>query len=337
MKKSEQPREEYRKADRVVLSDPAQRDGTAARSKAQHDCVTFWRDPSCEGLEAAATRLRNHCFRPHTHDNLMIGLIDVGTKFFMRGRTRNWAAPGSISVVNAGDLHTGSRARGDELRYRALYIPVAVLADAAGTPGAGDPPGFQSGVIEDPLVFAALARLHSAIVCASSALEREQLLLEAIRALTSCHGSAWRPRDQSIAEAPAAVRAAYELIYARFIEDLSVSSVASAVGSSPYHLMRQFRRHVGMPMHALQTQRRVDFGRRLLLQGMPASTVALEIGFADQSHFSKRFKDVVGTSPASYQRNMLTKNSGSRPGLRMPADKQGYGSLRKRARPKSNL
>lgn len=313
LKKSEQSREEYRKADRVVLSDPAQLDGSATDTRPRHDSVTFWADPSCDGLEAAATWLRNHCFRPHTHDSLMIGLIDVGTKFFMRGRSRYWAAPGSISIVNAGDLHTGCRARGDELRYRALYIPVAVFADAAGTSGVGDPPGFQSGVIEDPWVFGALARLHTAIVGGHSTLEREQLLLEAICYLTSCYGSAWRPRDQSIAEAPAAVRAAYEMIYTQFVEDLSVSRVASAVGSSPYHLMRQFRRHVGMPMHALQTQRRVDLGRRLLLQGMPASTVALEVGFADQSHFSKRFKEVVGASPASYQRNMLTTNSGSRP------------------------
>jgi len=68
--------------------------------------------------------------------------------------------------------------------------------------------------------------------------------------------------------------------------------------------MRQFRRHVGIPMHALQNQLRVGLGRRLLRDGMPASEVALEVGFADQSHFSKRFKELVGAPPTSYQRNV---------------------------------
>jgi AraC-like DNA-binding protein len=68
-------------------------------------------------------------------------------------------------------------------------------------------------------------------------------------------------------------------------------------------LMRLFRRHVGMPMHALQTQLRVELGKRLLQRGMTASQTALEVGFADQSHFTKRFKEMVGTSPVAYQRN----------------------------------
>jgi AraC-like DNA-binding protein len=45
-------------------------------------------------------------------------------------------------------------------------------------------------------------------------------------------------------------------------------------------------------------------GKRLLHRGMTASEAALEVGFADQSQFSKRFKELVGVSPVFYQRNV---------------------------------
>jgi AraC-like DNA-binding protein len=238
----------------------------------------------------------------------MIGLIDAGTKSFMRERTRFMAGPSSISIVNAGDLHTGSRAAGEELRYRALYIPVSILVDAAGTSGPAEGPGFRSGVLHDDRLFLALGRIHASIVDRSSRLEREQLLLGAVRDLASRYGSPWKPREKSIAEAPIQVRAAYAIIQAQFTENLSIFDIATAVNVSPYHLMRQFRRHVGVPMHTLQTQLRVDLGKKLLRQGLPACEAALAAGFADQSHFSRRFKELVGAPPVFYQRTVSPSN-----------------------------
>jgi AraC-like DNA-binding protein len=302
LKESGVSRHGYQRGDTVVLSDPAHRHGTSRERPS--DTVTFWHDSACEGLEAAAARFKKHSFRPHTHDVLMIGLIDHGVKSFIRERSEFFAETGSISVVNAGDLHTGQRADGDELHYRALYIPVSVLADTAGSASTGDPPGFRSGVLRDQRLFSGLCQIHTAIIDGSSRLKREQLLLQGVHALAERYGSHWKPREKSIADAPKPVRSAYALIEARFTDELSVKDVAAAVEVSPYHLMRLFRRHVGMPMHALQTQLRVELGKRLLQQGMTASQTALEVGFADQSHFTKRFKEMVGASPVAYQRDM---------------------------------
>ncbi len=42
--------------------------------------------------------------------------------------------------------------------------------------------------------------------------------------------------------------------------------------------------------------------RQLLQMGMPCVDVALALGFADQSHFSKHFKRIVGVPPGVYSR-----------------------------------
>lgn len=48
--------------------------------------------------------------------------------------------------------------------------------------------------------------------------------------------------------------------------------------------------------------RRVDLARRLLLGGQPAGEVATAAGFYDQSHLTRHFKRVLGTTPGRYAR-----------------------------------
>ncbi|WP_414882953.1 helix-turn-helix domain-containing protein [Sphingomonas sp. Leaf208] len=40
--------------------------------------------------------------------------------------------------------------------------------------------------------------------------------------------------------------------------------------------------------------------RRLLLAGQPIAEVALDVGYADQSHLTRQFQRIVGVSPARY-------------------------------------
>jgi AraC-like DNA-binding protein len=53
----------------------------------------------------------------------------------------------------------------------------------------------------------------------------------------------------------------------------------------------------GLPPHQYLLQLRVDAARRLLAAKVPASEVAADVGFADQSHFVRRF---LGVTPGRY-------------------------------------
>jgi AraC-like DNA-binding protein len=56
-----------------------------------------------------------------------------------------------------------------------------------------------------------------------------------------------------------------------------------------------------MPPHAFQTQVRVANAKRLLRGGSAILQVALETGFADQSHLTRCFTRFVGLTPGAYQ------------------------------------
>ena len=103
-----------------------------------------------------------------------------------------------------------------------------------------------------------------------------------------------------------------------FRDPLTASGLAAGAGVHVTHLARSFRRHYGMTVGEMLRERRVDHARRELASGRPLSEIAAEAGFADQSHFTRVFRRVTGTTPAAFRRE-----SRSRP---LTASKTGPGA-----------
>lgn len=110
--------------------------------------------------------------------------------------------------------------------------------------------------------------------------------------------AAERPRSRP----PRWLREAEELLRARLDTHVGLAELAEAVGVRPTHLARTFRTHFGLSVG--------EYGRRLRLaraaaelarSDLPLATIAAEAGFADQSHFTRAFKQHVGTTPARYR------------------------------------
>jgi AraC family transcriptional regulator len=109
--------------------------------------------------------------------------------------------------------------------------------------------------------------------------------------------------------APGGLRAAQvhrvlELVEARLGEsDLAVDDLARAAGMSPSHFSRQFRAAMGASPYRYLLRRRIERARDMLLAGSHRlGDVGLAVGFADQAHFSRAFKQLVGVSPRAFVR-----------------------------------
>lgn len=80
--------------------------------------------------------------------------------------------------------------------------------------------------------------------------------------------------------------------------DLSLNAIAEAAGLSVSHAKTAFLKSVGRPIHQYVIERRVDRARTLLCAGgLSISQVALETGFAHQSHLAHHIRRVLGVSP----------------------------------------
>lgn len=94
-----------------------------------------------------------------------------------------------------------------------------------------------------------------------------------------------------------------KLIHEQFTERLTVNELAGRVHVHPAHLAAEFRKHyrcsVGNYVRDLRISRACQ---HLTASDKSLSQMALDVGFYDQSHFSKAFKKAMGVTPAQYRR-----------------------------------
>ena len=82
-----------------------------------------------------------------------------------------------------------------------------------------------------------------------------------------------------------------------------IRRLAAAVGRHPAHLMREFRRHVGVPIGEYARSRRIARScEDLRRPGVSLSDIAVANGFADQSHFTRTFRRFMNMTPNEYRK-----------------------------------
>jgi AraC family transcriptional regulator len=120
-----------------------------------------------------------------------------------------------------------------------------------------------------------------------------------------------RSRETEVKRPPAWLSEVADLLRAEYRRNLSVAEVASRVGVHPFHLSRAFRQFyhhsVGEYVHRL----RVHYACEELARSEgQLAEVALAAGFADQSHFTRVFKQVTGMTPGAFREAIKEKKSG---------------------------
>lgn len=85
----------------------------------------------------------------------------------------------------------------------------------------------------------------------------------------------------------------------RFREDLDLLTVAAAVGASPFHLSRVFKRATGRSLTEYRTALRVRFAIDQIADGADdLSRLAVEAGFYDHAHMTNTFRRRLGSPPS---------------------------------------
>lgn len=115
--------------------------------------------------------------------------------------------------------------------------------------------------------------------------------------------------------APHVIKRVLDFIASEPANDLTLARLASMANLSPYHFARLFRATMGKPVHQYVMEQRLEKGLRLVMDGrLSLSEISSQLGFADQSHFSHRFKRLFHITPGALRKE--SKN--------LPRSEQGF-------------
>jgi AraC family transcriptional regulator len=145
-------------------------------------------------------------------------------------------------------------------------------------------------------------------------------------------GVAGGRRGSARALAPWQVHRAIELLISDTSGHCSVSMLARSCGLSASHFAHAFKASTGVPPHRWLSLHRVQRAREMIEStGESLSAIAVTCGYADQSHLTRAFRSIIGTSPAAWRRQRRMGVTASE--LELPSDSAAFGVDRVRLRP----
>jgi AraC family transcriptional regulator len=257
------------------------------------------------------------------HQAFSVTLVERGTFSYRTRAGHALLSPGWLMLGNDGAgyvcSHEQSDGTGDDCTVLSLSpetINSASSALGAHLSGAA----FQRACLPpSPRVTALFGTLLAA---GEDGFALEETTLAVIanvwRSLHEGAAPAPRPRQDERAQAAA------HYIERNATEPVSLDDVAQAIGVSSFHLLRIFRRAIGVTPHQYLMRVRLLRAMALLRDtGKSITVVAYEAGWSDLSNFTRTFGRDVGCSPGEFRRGNKTMVSPSRSVVDRPKETTG--------------
>jgi AraC-like DNA-binding protein len=264
--------------------------------------VRYYRDQALPGIDVCRVFRSRHHFPEHFHDDLyIVSMIISGHCYCLgKGRQEEVSGPGTVTLLNPGQIHTGAPADENSLDYALCYFSLNAMADLASDFMPGGVPEFTESILKVPVVTALMRHLLVTLMESRDRLEKEAVLVSTLHFILSKYGLTGTSAAGSRSQGRQVVKEAKRLLASDLDQKLSLDLLAQIVGMSRFHFLRIFKENAGISPHLYRTLKRIELSKKLLSQGMLPAQVAFETGFADQSHFSNTFRRYVGATPRQY-------------------------------------
>jgi AraC-like DNA-binding protein len=252
-----------------------------------------WKPPVAGIREVFHARFADHAYPPHTHDVWTLFIVDDGAIRYDLDNRPHGAGPETTSILPPYVVHDGRPADSRGFRKRVLYLEVDVLGERLIGKAVDRP------ALPDPSLRLRVSELHAALACPDDVLEAETRFADLVERIRASLGEA--PPDTSLRTRPELAVRLRAFLDRHVFEQVTMGSAATEIGAAPTQLARAFSSVFGIPPHAYVLGRRLEAARDRILGGQPLADVANEVGFYDQAHLSRHFKQFLGTTPGRFR------------------------------------
>ncbi|AUI87309.1 AraC family transcriptional regulator [Vibrio azureus] len=248
-------------------------------------------------LSLIEAKYQKFAFRSHYHLDFHLGLITQGEQKFVCKGQQHQVGSGQIVIMPPDELHDGESKLDCGYEVNVFAIEPSLLGDLTDLKHHGQIISFNQLIISDPLVFSQLINLHQYLRREDlSQLAQDCLPFEGFQPLLSRYACVDQQKVTALGKQSLATLKDY--LMANLDQAVRLETLSQLCQLSPTQFQRHFKAQTGMTAYAWFAHLRLEQGLKLLKAGHCGTDVAHQVGFYDQAHFSKAFKQTYGLSPS---------------------------------------
>ncbi len=260
--------------------------------------LRYVRHPAIPGVELLIANPSFDNWHMFHERYLLCGCISVATTWVYRRKTQV-IGDGTTAFMEPGETHRVV-AKHRASNFAAVFIERKTFVKLAEEAGIHGEPHFRVADVRSASLLSEITRLSDVMEEENDPLQLESRL--AVLMHEALQYAECQPPD--VAAVGVVLRRSLErvrdILEQRPNELIKLDELAHAAALSRFHLVRLFTRQFGLPPHAYQIHVRIKRACHLLRNGMQCVEVAPLSGFADQSHFTRHFKKIMGVTPSVY-------------------------------------
>ena len=267
--------------------------------------VQYSHSANIPGLILSTARFAEFRFEPHYHLDCHIALVTSGVqRQSFRGESL-LLTRGAIQIMPAGEVHDGV-ANADESYTLQTFRLSPALLNGIGEEITGKHyfPSQAAAVLQDSRLADQLLNMHATLRQGqgmNDPIMNETCVLELLESLFA---RLKQPSPQTIAGALSSqqLRLVREFVEAHLADKIVLEDLSLLVGLARFRFLKLFKRAVGMTPHAWLLRMRLEKAVALINanRNMPITEIAHAVGFFDQSHFTRAFREAYGVTPARF-------------------------------------
>ena len=256
------------------------------------------------GLVISAATLTEFHFQPHYHLDYHIGLLTQGSQHQKVQHKTLDLVPGKICLMPPGEVHDGS-GRDNRIRHLKTFRVPAKLIQATLLDSQDREPHLQlaPSIIDQPTHHRSFLQLAQAFdPCQyASQLHKDSLWTNALSNLLLAAEK--KPLSQeTFALTNQQLKHVREYCEANLSSKISLNNLAELCGLTRFQFIRRFQKQTGLAPHAWLMRLRLERAcTQLAKPNAMITDIAADVGFYDQSHFNRAFKQAFGVAPSSYR------------------------------------
>ena len=260
----------------------------------------LWHYPSSESAFFTQTEYSAHQFSPHFHDHYAFFSVKKGVNEGGFKRKKYTITPADFLIIHPGEIHSGNSHSGRLLTYLSFCPTEKFLMNATESMELVALPSFEAITSNAEVIVQKFETFVKASSVNSNGFLLEQSLTDFLGSLIE------EISDKAIVSTQKQVynekiKLARKYIEENHTQNFSLAELSRYTGLSPFHLLRSFKKCVGLTPHSYLHNFRIEMAKKKIYKQSSLTHLAYETGFYDQSHFIRHFKKINGVSPSVFK------------------------------------